>query len=135
MTPMVQNTYLKSALMVLAAALGALVAALSDNRLTQPEIINVVLAVLGAAVVFTAPNIPDAMYVKWALAALTAAATAVATFLGADGSIAQITASQWLQVALAVLAAIGIAGSTAVDVQRLRSADPAARYSGAPPRA
>ena len=121
------NQYAKLILMVIAAGGSALVAALSDNRLTQPEVVNVVLALLGAAAVFTAPQIPGAMYTKWVLAAAVAAATTVLTFLGANGTIQAISLSEWIQVGLTILAALGVAVTKPVDVSRLRSANPALR--------
>ena len=100
--------YAKFALMVLAAGASAAIAALADNQLSQPEAVNIVIAALGAAVVFTAPNVPGHLYVKWSLAAATAAATALATFIGVGG-IAAVTPSEWVQVALAAIGALGVA--------------------------
>lgn len=94
-------------LMVLATGLTALVAALADGHVSQPEAINILLAFLGAAVVFTAPNIPGHDYVKWVLAALTAAAMAVASFIG-SGGITALTPSEWIQVVIAILGALGV---------------------------
>lgn len=94
-------------LMVLATGLTAAVAALADGRVSQPEAVNILLAVLGAGVVFTAPTIPGHEYVKWTLAAATAAATAIASFI-TTGGITTLTPSEWIQVAIAVLGALGV---------------------------
>jgi thiamine monophosphate synthase len=112
------NQYLKAISMVLAAAGGAAVAALADNHLSQPEAVNIIIAVFGAAAIFTAPNIPGHEYVKWTLAAGTAAATALATVIG-TGGVGAVSVSEWIQVGLAIVAAVvAIADPNVTTTQR-----------------
>ena len=114
------NEYLKAIFMVLAAAGGAAVAGLADNHLSQAEAVNIIIALLGAGAVFTAPNIPGHEYVKWVLAAGTAAATALANFIG-TGGIQAVTISEWIQIGLAILAALGAISDPNVTATQRRA--------------
>lgn len=96
--------YGKAIMAVIAAVLAALAAALSgDNRVDATEWVNVVILAAGAAAVFAAPNVPGARYTKVILAVITAMA-AVAASVITDG----ISLTDWLQLALAGLGAIGV---------------------------
>lgn len=66
-------------------------------------VVATVISGVGALAVFAAPNVPGAMYTKSILAALTAALTLLASFI-TDG----VSTSEWLQIGVAVLGAIGV---------------------------
>jgi len=96
--------YGKSFLAVIAAVLAALAGALTGDQNVDPtEWLNVVILAAGAAAVFTAPNVPGAKNTKVLLAVITAVATAAASLI-LDG----ISATDWIQMALAALGAIGV---------------------------
>jgi hypothetical protein len=95
--------YAKSIGMVVMTIVSGIVAALTDDKVTTVEWINVALLAFAAAQVFTAPNVPGAKYTKTFLAVLTAAATAVVSFLS-NG----VTTAEWLQVLVAAAAAVGV---------------------------
>lgn len=95
--------YAKSIGMVLMTVVTAIVAAMTDDVVTTAEWINVAILGFGAASVFAAPNVPGAAYTKTVLAVLTAALTAVASFLTGG-----ITTAEWLQVLVASAAAVGV---------------------------
>lgn len=98
------KNYAKGIAAIIAAVLAAIVPALSgDNRIDASEWVNVVLIGLGACAVLAAPNVPGARYTKTVLAVLTAVATTLASLIS-DG----ISLTDWLQVALAALAALGV---------------------------
>lgn len=97
--------YAKSLLYVLLAVAGVLVTALTDNVVTTPELVNVGIIGVGAVGVYVVPNAPEgtARFLKTAVAFVAAALVALASFL-TDG----ITASEWLQIAIAAFAGIGV---------------------------
>lgn len=83
---------------LVAAGLGAAVAALSDGVFTDEEKIIVASSVVGAASVFTGPNIPGATYVKFALSMISPV-LAFAVSAITDG----ISVSEWLQIGVIAL--------------------------------
>lgn len=96
--------FAKTIAMIVATVLSAIVAALvGDNVITAHEWINVAITAVGAAAVFTAPNVPGAMYVKQVLAVLAAVLVLLNNVI--DGG---IDLSEWLQLALAALGALGV---------------------------
>lgn len=95
------GTYAKSLLSLAAAVVSALIVALTgDNYIDTVELINVLIAAVTAAAVFTGPNVPGARVTKFVLAVLGAVLT-LAVNLVADG----ITASEWLQLLSAAIGA------------------------------
>lgn len=97
-------SYAKAIAAVLAAAASAVVAALTgDATVSVVEWINVAIATAGALSVFTAANVPGAEYTKSILAALTAALMLAVNLV--DGG---IDVSEWLQLGLAALGALGV---------------------------
>lgn len=97
-------TYAKSVLAVVAAGISAAIVALTgDAVLDDVELINIAVAVVTAAAVFTGPNVPGARITKFVLAVLGAVLT-LAVNLIADG----VTVSEWLQLAMAALGALGV---------------------------
>lgn len=96
--------YSKSIGYLVAAALTALIA--SDGQVTPTNVVNVALAVLGAAGVYLLPNLPDGAraYTK----SLVAAAIAGLTVLGSALITPGITTVEWLQIGVAILAALHV---------------------------
>jgi hypothetical protein len=85
------------------AAISALALQLIGGSLTQVGLVNVAIAVVGAAAVYFSPNVPGrAPYSKAIMAGLAAGATLLATLIGA-GSLMAVTPAEWSQVGLAVL--------------------------------
>lgn len=96
--------YAKAVAAVVGAGLSAAIVALTgDNAFSNVELINVAIAVVGAAAVFAAPNVPGAPITKAVLAVLLAVLT-LSVNLIVDG----VTASEWLQLAVAALSALGV---------------------------
>lgn len=95
--------YSKSIGMVLMTVVTAIVAALTDDKVSTAEWLNIAILGFGAASVFAAPNVPYAKYTKTVLAVLTAGLTAVVSFLTGG-----ITTAEWLQVLVAAAAAVGV---------------------------
>lgn len=96
--------YGKSLAAVVAAVLSAIVAALvGDAIVSAVEWVNVAIAGTGAAAVFAAPNVPGAKYTKSILAVLTGVLVLLTSVI-TDG----ITTTEWLQLALAALGAVGV---------------------------
>lgn len=97
--------YAKSLLYVLLAIAGVLVTALTDNVVTTAELVNVGIIGVGAVGIYVVPNAPEgaARFMKTGVAFVAAALVALASFLS-DG----ITTSEWLQIAVAAFAGIGV---------------------------
>lgn len=96
--------YAKALAAVVATILSAVVAALTgDGGLDAVEWVNVAILAVGSASVFAAPNVPGARFTKTVLAVLTAVLTLL-TSIVTDG----ITATEWMQLALAALGAVGV---------------------------
>ena len=114
--------YLPSIGMAIAAVLSVFVASTSDNRLTSDEIGNLLLAALGAVLVYIVPRLPGAKWLKPAVGATTAALQA-ALSMWVDG----ITANEWAQI---ILTALGFLGILATNKQVPLYTTRAARYPG-----
>lgn len=98
------SKYAKFFMAVVATVLSGIVAAMfGDNTISNPEWVNIAIAGVGACAVFAAPNVPGAAYTKSVLAVLTAGLTVLASAI-----IGGITPTEWMQVALAGLGAIGV---------------------------
>lgn len=99
-------TYAKTVAMIAATGLSAMIVALTgDNAFSPVELVNVAFAVVGAVGVFYVPNAPNGPVAKAVVATLMAVLT-LATNLIADG----VTLSEWLQLAVAALGALGVYG-------------------------
>lgn len=100
------STYAKSIASLIAAGIGAIVAANTDNNVSVTEWVNVLITVVGAALVYVVPNLPDGIkgYAKTLIAAITAGATVLSSALISDG----ISTNEWLQIGVAVLGALGV---------------------------
>lgn len=99
------TTYAKAIVYIALAAVGFLITALSDNIVTTDELLNLVVIVLGAVVVYLVPNLDTGIgaALKAVAAFATAAIVALLSFL-TDG----VTIAEWLQVLLAAFAGIGV---------------------------
>lgn len=97
--------YAKSLLYIALAVVGVLVTALADNTLTTDELVNVGIIGVGAVTVYLVPNLPEGpgRYLKVGVTFIVAALVALQSFL-TDG----ITATEWLQIAVAAFAGIGV---------------------------
>lgn len=96
--------YAKALAAVVATVLSGVIAALTGDQTISPgEWINVAIMAAGALAVFTAPNVPGAPITKAVLAVVTAVLT-LAVNLIAGG----IDMTEWLQLGMAALGALGI---------------------------
>lgn len=96
--------YWKAIAMVVATVVSAVIAALTgDGIVSNPEWVNIAILGVGAASVFTAPNIPGFKYTKVVLAVLFGTLTVLASAI-----IGGITTTEWLQILMAGLAAVGV---------------------------
>jgi hypothetical protein len=110
--------YGKAIAAIVATVLTALVAAMvGDAIITVVEWVNVAIAGTGAAAVFAAPNVPGAKYTKSVLAVLTGVLMLLTSVI-TDG----ITSTEWMQLALAALGALGVYAAPYVPPNRLRHA-------------
>lgn len=98
------SKYAKFFAAVVATVLTAVVAALTgDNVISSTEWVNIAILGVGACAVFTGANIPGARYTKVVLAVLTAVLTVLVSAI-----IGGITPTEWIQVILAGLGAVGV---------------------------
>lgn len=96
--------YGKAFAAVAAALISAAVAALAGDQNIDPvEWVNIAIAGTTAAAVFAAPNVPGARYTKSVLAVLGAVLMLLTSVI-TDG----IAATEWLQLLLAALGALGV---------------------------
>ena len=95
--------YTKALAAALATVISGVVGYLTDGQVTTVEWINVALLGAGSLAVFTAPNVPGAVYTKSILAVITAVLTLLVSLI-TDG----ITVAEWLQLAVAALGALGV---------------------------
>lgn len=97
--------YAKSLLYIALAVVGVLVTALADDILTFDELVNVAIIGVGAITVYLVPNLPEGVgrYLKVIVTFIVAALVALQSFL-TDG----ITTTEWLQIAVAAFAGIGV---------------------------
>lgn len=100
--------YLKFIAQVVMTAAVALVAALQDNRIDAAEWINVLIAAASAVAVLGGGELPAGVWAhtKTIVAAALAGLMLLASLVSDGGT---ITSSEWLQVALAVAGAVGVA--------------------------
>jgi peptidoglycan/LPS O-acetylase OafA/YrhL len=97
-------TYAKALAAVAATILSGVVAALTgDNFISDVEWINVGILAVGACAVFAAPNVPGSRYTKLVLAVLSAVLVLLVNLI-VDG----VTVSEWLQLGVAALGALGV---------------------------
>lgn len=98
------NKYAKFVAIVVATVLSGITAALAgDSVVSATEWVNIAILAVGALGVFAAPNVPGAAYTKSILAVLAAVLTVLASAI-----VGGISTTEWLQIALAGLGALGV---------------------------
>ncbi len=99
--------YLKAAAELLFTVIAAIVAASADDRIDSIEWANVIILALGTISVLGAGNMPAGVWkrTKLYVSAATAGAVTAHTFLAAGLT---LSLTEWLQIGLAVLAALGV---------------------------
>lgn len=97
--------YAKAIVYIALAVVGVLVTALTDDVVTMPELVNIAIIGVGAVATYLVPNLPEGPggFLKAAVAFVAAALVALQSFL-TDG----ITTAEWLQIAVAAFAGIGV---------------------------
>lgn len=97
--------YAKSIVYIALTAVMFLITALSDDALSVEELLNLAVAVIGAVVVYAVPNFSSTVgrYAKTIATAVTAGLLLAISFL-TDG----ISLTEWMQIGVASLAAIGV---------------------------
>jgi hypothetical protein len=96
--------YAKFIAIVIATVISGIVAALAGDSIISPtEWVNIAILGVGALGVFAAPNVPGSAYTKSILAVLAAVLTVLASAI-----VGGITTTEWLQIALAGLGALGV---------------------------
>src|SRR5690348_9683712 len=99
------SNYLKFAAQVAATAIAAIIAALVDDRIDFTEWLNVGVMALGAVAVLGAGNLPSGVW-RYTKAIVAAASTVLVLWQSlASGG---MTSSEWLQLAVAALGALGV---------------------------
>jgi len=89
---------------VVATVLAAILAAMTgDNTISSTEWVNVAILGVGAVGTYFGPNVPGAVYTKSILAVLTAVLTVLVSAI-----VGGISTTEWLQIALAALGALGV---------------------------
>jgi hypothetical protein len=100
--------YSKLVAWIVVAVLGSLVGALTDGHVSTVEGVQLLIAGAGAVGVWVAGYLPAGLaWPKTAVAATVAALTLLVTYLGAGGW-SGLTAAEVVNVALVVLAALGV---------------------------
>ena len=97
--------YMKSLLYIALAVVGVLVVALNDDVVSTDELVNIGIIGVGAITTYLVPNLPTGVgqYAKVTVTFVVAALVALQSFL-TDG----ITTTEWLQIAVAAFAGIGV---------------------------
>jgi hypothetical protein len=95
----------KSLIYVFLAAVAFLATAASDDALTNEEVLNLTVVVLGAVLVYWVPNLKAGVgrWLKMIIAFAIAGIVAGLSFL-TDG----VTPSEWMQIILAAFAGVGV---------------------------
>lgn len=102
--------YAKSIVMVIAAGIGILTAALSDGVVSATEFVNIAIAIVTAVGVYIIPNLEEGAgkIAKFLVAAFGAGLQALVVILGDSLGWTDVSSSDWLNVLLAALAAVGL---------------------------
>lgn len=104
------GSYAKSIVMVIAAGIGILTAALSDGVVSPVEYVTIAISILTAIGAYLIPNMSSGVgaYAKTLVAFGGAAAAALANIVAHAASFSEVSQSDWLNVLLAGLAAVGL---------------------------
>ena len=102
--------YAKAIAFIVAAALAALIAPITDGVLTPLELVTVCIAVVTAVGVYLVPNLPTGVgsYLKGIVAFIGAGLSALAVVLGTVNGWSGVSLSDWLTVIMACLGGIGV---------------------------
>jgi hypothetical protein len=102
--------YGKYVVQAISGALFILAAAITDNTITDQEVVAIVIAGLTGVGVYLVPRLTGTVgrYSKGIVAFVGAAVQAVALLVDAGGTFGGISPSEWLYVLLAALAAVGV---------------------------
>ena len=115
------SQYLKAIVALVTAVLGVVVTALTDDVITQVEIIGILIALLTAVGVYVFPNIKDQHVLAWTKAVVAIVGTALQTLnviVGSAGDISGVSTSEWLLVILSALGALGVGIVPNVDPKK-----------------
>lgn len=108
----VLKQYLPALGMVLATILGTLYAAVADNSLSLTEFLTIIISLVGALTTYVVPRLESALWLKTALAGLTAALVFAVSAV-VDGV---ISPQEWVMVGIQLLAGLGIVAATNKNV-------------------
>lgn len=110
---------------IIATVLAGAIPLLGDAHMTGVELVNFLLLALSAIGVGLVPNLTGgvAKYAKAAVAIGTAVGTLLVS-LFADGSYA-LTTTEWLQLGLAALGAVGVVGFSSPQFRAMPVSTPA----------
>lgn len=100
---MVFSKYKKLFIAVAAAVVSAVVAATGGGGITSVEWVNIAIAGVTAASVFTAPEVPGSKYTKTILAVLGAVLVALTSYITGG-----IHGDEWWQLLSVALGALGV---------------------------
>jgi hypothetical protein len=95
--------YLPILATVLAAVASVFVTAASDNHISQDELGNILIALLGAITLYVIPRLAQVTWLKPLVTGITAALQFTFSVWG-DG----LTLSEWVQIALTFLGGVGV---------------------------
>lgn len=115
---MASNKYLKFFAQVAATVLAALAPSFAgDNHVSVNEAVNVLILVLGSVAVIGAGNLPAGVwkYTKLIVAAATAGAVVLQSALLTEG----VSTTEWFQITLAILGALGVGVAPGPVVERV----------------
>lgn len=104
--------YLPTLGMVLATVLGVLYTAFADSQLTVGEILALALSLCGAVTTYVVPRLHTMLWLKTAVAGVTAALVFMVSAV-AEGP---MTAQSWVMVFIQLLAGLGIVAVTNKNV-------------------
>jgi drug/metabolite transporter (DMT)-like permease len=113
--------YLKFIAQLVATVLAGLAMAFhGDETVSAEEWINVILLVLGSVAVLGAGNFTTGVweYMKFFVSAATAGLVLLASYVTAGQELESISNSQWVQVGLAALGAVGVVVLRGPTVER-----------------
>lgn len=108
----VLKQYLPALGMVLATILGTLYASVADNSLSLTEFLTIIISLVGALTTYVVPRLESALWLKTALAGLTAALVFAVSAV-VDGV---ISPQEWVMVGIQLLAGLGIVAATNKNV-------------------
>jgi hypothetical protein len=102
--------YAKSIVVIIAAGVGILASALSDNRVSEIEALNIGLAVLNAVLVYGLANLPEGprKVTKSLVTVGIAVLQALVPLIASAGDFAHVNSGDYLFAMLTGLASVGV---------------------------